>query len=165
MSDDGTHAAPDGTASSGALGASRDRSVPLSPRLARFLGVGVVNTLVSFAVFRIGGALLPDRPGTPTIAQVGATAIAMAVSYALNRRWTFRSDAARRREALRFVAQQLAMLASSALLLELAIGVLRAPPTASWLVVTAALTGINYAAQRRFVFRVAEPTDRAAAVA
>jgi putative flippase GtrA len=119
------------------------------------LGVGVVNTAVSFAVFHGLVAALPTRRGGPAIAQAGATAAAMACSYALNRAWTFRSGSARAPEIARFLAQQALMLAASTLLLEVAIDGLGARPTPSWLVITAGLAAVNYLAQRRFVFRSA----------
>jgi putative flippase GtrA len=119
---------------------------------ARFLGVGVVNTLVSFGVFRGLLAALPRVPGSAALAQTVATALAMCCSYALNRAWTFRSGARRGPELARFVASQGALLALSSVLLEIAIHGYHLPPTASWLAVTAGMTVLNYLGQRYWVF-------------
>jgi putative flippase GtrA len=122
-------------------------------QLARFLGVGTVNTAVAFVVFRGVHSALPRVPGAAAAAQASATVVAMLCSYALNRAWTFRSGASRGPEFARFVASQVAYLALSSALLELAITGLRLPTTPSWVATTGFMTVLNFLGQRFWVFR------------
>lgn len=130
----------------------------------RFVIVGAVNTLLGGLGFRLGLWLLAARPGGVALAQVGATAMAMAVSYALHRHWTFAGGApgssrSRRPPArvARFALVQVALLWGGAGLLQAA-AAWRLPLGASWVVVTATAALLNYVAQRRWVFPApAEP--------
>lgn len=120
---------------------------------ARFLAVGVVNTVVTFVVFRGAYALLRGRPGAPALAQVAASTVGILCSFALNRGWTFKSGAARGPEFLRFVVEQLAVFALGAAVLELGIDVLRLRATPCWLLTTAGVAVVNFLALRYWVFR------------
>jgi putative flippase GtrA len=68
----------------------------------RFAAVGVVNTLLSLGVY----AVLVWLGLHYLVASSLAFAVGVVNSYALNRRWTFRSRDRRAPEALRFVAVQ-----------------------------------------------------------
>jgi putative flippase GtrA len=128
---------------------------PTSARrqLARFLGVGLINTAVAFVVFREVLAALPRVPGAPAAAQGSAWVVSMLCSYLLNRRLTFRSAAARGPEFARFVASQLAYLAVSTTLLEAGISGLHLPATPTWVATIGFMTVLNYLGQRYWVFR------------
>jgi putative flippase GtrA len=119
----------------------------------RFAVVGVANTLVSFAVFRAVLGLLPRVRAAPAVAQICDYAVALVCSFVLNRGWTFRSGGARRPEFARFLASQLLMLTLSSAALQVAIGGLHLPATASWVATTGAVAVVNYLLLQRWVFR------------
>lgn len=61
----------------------------LAGKAGRFIGVGLVNTVIDMAVF----ALLVTLSVKPLTANIGAWAVAVTFSYFVNSRWTFdRSD-------------------------------------------------------------------------
>ncbi len=80
----------------------------------RFCTVGGLNTLLSWVLY----ALLAGA-GVPYLAASGIAFAAGAVnSYALNRRWTFRSRGRRSPEIARFAVVQAVGLATDVLLLD-----------------------------------------------
>ena len=89
----------------------RGMSSPLassaSRRVARFATAGVINTLVDYTVFLAISGLLRLPLEHAWIAKLGSGAIAMAGSFALNRRWVFRSQAGGSSQLVRFVAVSL----------------------------------------------------------
>lgn len=71
----------------------------------KFGTVGLLNTLVDYAVFYI---LIAFVDANKTIAQIFATAAAMCGSYAINRRWTFGEHGrVKKRQILKFVVTNL----------------------------------------------------------
>jgi putative flippase GtrA len=117
------------------------------PQLARFLAVGVANTLISLAVYR--GLL---AAGTPYPAAAALAFAAGAVNgYALNRVWTFAArDTARARAV--YVAVQVAGAGSSSLLVLLLVegaGLGRLP---AYLATLPPVTLLAFAANRRWTF-------------
>ncbi len=80
-------------------------SSPLLHRLARFAGIGVINTLLDFALF----ALLV-RPLGIVVAQIVASGISIAVSFVLNARFVFRAEELTWGAAARFFGTNLVNL-------------------------------------------------------
>jgi putative flippase GtrA len=60
---------------------------PIARQFIKFAMVGVVNTMTSFSIYFVGTRLL-QMP--PLLANAIAFVVAVTVSYALNKRWTFR---------------------------------------------------------------------------
>ena len=84
---------------------------PLLRQFSRFLAVGVGNTAISFAVYRI---LL--WPGTPyVIAALAAFAAGAINGYFFNRRWTFAARDSTKARVV-YVAVQVASAAATSLL-------------------------------------------------
>ncbi|GGK31093.1 hypothetical protein GCM10010124_24920 [Pilimelia terevasa] len=89
----------------------------IGPEAARFLIVGLLNTVVNFAVFN---ALIFTVFGNGQLkANVAATAVATVMSYLMNRHWTYqhRPRSQKRREFTLFVFFNLAGLAIELLVL------------------------------------------------
>lgn len=76
-------------------------------RVARFATAGVINTLVDYTVFLSLSWLLRLPLEHAWIAKLGSGSLAMAGSFALNRRWVFRSQAGGPSQLLRFIAVSL----------------------------------------------------------
>lgn len=89
----------------------RGMSSPLassaSRRVARFATAGVINTLVDYTVFLALTWILRLPLEHAWIAKLGSGSVAMAGSFALNRRWVFRSQAGGSSQLVRFVAVSL----------------------------------------------------------
>jgi putative flippase GtrA len=119
----------------------RDRGMIL-----RFGTVGLITTaldIVLFTALTAAGAL-------PALANLFSYSCGIAVSYMLNRSWTFRAEGGTER-AVKFVALMLAGLALSTLLVSLLATVLPAP-VAKVLSVPVIFV-YNYLAARLLVFR------------
>jgi putative flippase GtrA len=148
-----------------ALAQHAERTVLGSPssrkQVGRFVIVGLVNTAVAFAAFRVTFRLLQGMRGAPAAAQIVSYAVGILCSFALNRRWTFRSDLAAGPEFARFVASQLAMLTVSGGGLELTIEGLGLPATPSWVLTTGLVAGVNFLLLRHWVFRARGATASA----
>lgn len=117
--------------------------------LARFLVVGVSNTIVSYAVFHLS---LGRWVASAAVAQALSYSAGIVWSFLWNRRWTFRHQGRVLRSLVAFSALQLTLLVASSLLVGLAVDRLRLPATPSWLAVMAVITVVNYAASRYLVF-------------
>jgi putative flippase GtrA len=120
----------------------------LSPTLLRFIVVGLSNTVISYLVF-IGLHRLLE---TAFLAQALAYAAGICWSYAWNSRWTFGQAAYSRAQFVRFVVTQLSLLAASSVLIGIAVDALRLHATASWVVVMALVTIVNYLVTKHWVF-------------
>lgn len=118
----------------------------------RFLLIGGLNTALGYVLFRLFLHALGDRPAAAGAAQAGAYAVGIALSYAANRRWTFRSDGSHRRALPRFLAAQLGALALSTSLTQLGVTALGLPPSVAWVLVTGVVTVVNFLTQRYWVF-------------
>ena len=119
---------------------------------ARFVAVGLSNSLLSFVAFRAGVELLPRVGGRAAAAQALAYAAGILWSFTWNRRWTFGDRGPLTRPLAAFAATQGALLALTSGALGLAVDVLGAPATPAWLAVMAGATLLNYLAQRHLVF-------------
>ena len=131
---------------------ARVRRLALDPAFVRFLVSGGANTALGFVLFHSFFRLLGGRAGDAGRAQAMSYAIGIALSYGVNRRWTFRSEGAHSRHLPRFVTAHLCALALSSTLMALGVARLGAPASVWWVVVTGVTTVLNFAAQRRWVF-------------
>ena len=129
----------------------RLRDLTAAPTL-RFLLVGGFNTAITYGTFRALLRLFGDRPSAAGITQALAYGAGVAVSYAANRSWTFKSDHAHGRTVPRFVASQLFSLALSTFVVQVAVTVAGLHPTAAWVLATSFTTVANFVAQRYWVF-------------
>jgi putative flippase GtrA len=123
------------------------------PSLGRFLLVGLSNTALSYAVFRLCLWVLPAFALRATVSQVVSYGSGIAWSFLWNRIWTFKSQAPAARQGIRFVTLQLSMAALSSALVGLSVDALRLPATPSWVAVMGLVTVVNYLGSRYWVFR------------
>lgn len=72
-------------------------------QVARFAAVGLVNTGIDYAVFMMLSAALALPLESSWVAKAMSGALAMIGSFALNRRWVFRSSAGGWSQVARFV--------------------------------------------------------------
>jgi putative flippase GtrA len=128
------------------------RRTALSATGMRFLVSGAANTALGFAIFRVLLFLYGDTTRAIAAAQATAYAIGIAVSYFLNRRWTFRADGTHRREFPRFLAAHLGALVLSSILLQLGVSLLGLPLMVCFILVTGVTTVVNFVVQRFWVF-------------
>lgn len=130
--------------------ASRITSAPA----LRFILVGVSNNAIGFTILWLGVHLPFEHRFKAGGAQLAAYAVGSVWSFFWNRRWTFRSTASpARHQAWRFAVTQLALAATSAALISLAVDRRGFPVGPSWLVVTGVITFANFALSRLWVFR------------
>jgi putative flippase GtrA len=129
------------------------RAWPVGVQWLRFATVGVSNTILSLALY--AGLL---RLGTFYLA---ASAVAFVVatlnSYALNRRWTFRSNGRRGPEVVRFYVVSAGGLALDLGLLYVLVDHARVPSFAAQLVVIPFVSVVTFAWNRRWTFAAASP--------
>ncbi|MFC4779371.1 GtrA family protein [Paenibacillus sp. GCM10023252] len=115
--------------------------------------VGLMNTAVDFAIFTLLIWLGLNVP----LSQVVSYSAGMGNSYVMNRLVTFKSGkvtaAASRKQALRFLALNLAVLAVSLGLLHAATSWLGLHPLLSKLLVTGVTMVLNFVGSRSWVFR------------
>lgn len=123
--------------------------VRISLQWFRFAVVGVTNTLLSTAAY---GLLV--RSGLQYLA---ASAIAFALgalnSYALNRRWTFRSSAPRATELGRFLCVQLIGLGTNLASLALLVDGAHIPRLAAQLLVFPLASLVTFGLSRQWAFK------------
>lgn len=114
----------------------------------RFVTVGVSNTLISTATYAV-----LVRLGVPYLA---ASALAFSLgalnSYALNRRWTFRSRNRRAPELARFACVQAVGLAANLLLLAAFVGGAGAPRLLGQLLAFPLASVATFALSRQWAF-------------
>lgn len=118
----------------------------------RFLVVGGLNTALGFVLFHALLRAFGGRPNAAGLAQALAYAAGIAISYAANRGWTFRTAGAHGRAVPRFVAAQLTSLALSTALVQFGVAVLGLAPTVCWVLVTGLTTVLNFMSQRYWIF-------------
>lgn len=123
----------------------------------RFLLVGSLNFLVSASVFWVCLRLFQDAAATAGISQVLAYASGVAVSFLLNRIWTFSATAAWGRQLAAFLGVQAGLLVATAIALHALVDVGAWPAAPAWLLVMSVATIINFLLLRHFVFAVATP--------
>ena len=125
--------------------------------LSRFIVVGLTNTLINLAVFTLAMRLLPDAPWSYSAAQLAAYTPGVAWSYFWNRRWAFESRERHRKLLWRFLASQALFAVVSGVGIQQLVARTPLSRTVAWLLVSAAMTVINYLALRHVIFpRVAD---------
>lgn len=115
----------------------------------RFVAVGVTNTLLSTAVF----AALFHLGVHYLLASALAFAVGALNSYALNRRWTFRSHAPRGPELARFVCVQAVGLGVNLAMLAGLVEAARIPHVVAQLLAFPVASLIMFALSRQWAFR------------
>jgi putative flippase GtrA len=122
--------------------------MPLDPSVARFLLVGVGNTLTGLAVIFAAKAVGVGD----VVANATGYAVGIALSFALNRRWTFRHEGPVHHALARFLAvTAVAYLANLAVVL----GVISTGVVSSYLAQVAgvpAYTLVGYLGSRWYAF-------------
>lgn len=119
------------------------------PELARFAAVGGTTLAIYLGLF----AGLSHLGAGRFLAALCAAAVAVAVSYVLQRSWTFQSYAPMRQSLPKFVAIHASGALLNAAVVELAAGTL-AIPSAYALLLGAGLYGAySYSAQKLWCFR------------
>ncbi len=129
--------------------------LPLATQLTRFVLTGALSAVVDFGLLLVGQyALGLDHTTAKAISWVFGTATA----YAINRRWTFRSDGSRRRFAAVVVlylltfALQVGTFAMLFPPLRAAFGD-AAASTVGFVVAQGLATTVNFVVQRTVIFR------------
>jgi putative flippase GtrA len=129
-------------------GPAAPRLWPVGVQWLRFATVGLANTALSLAVY---AALL----GLGTF-YLAASAVAFVIatlnSYALNRRWTFRSTGRRSPEVLRFYVVSGAGLALNLGLLSVVVEDAAVPSLVAQLVVIPLVSVVTFGWNRRWTF-------------
>jgi putative flippase GtrA len=121
-------------------------------RFARFLLVGVSNTVVSFCVFQGLLRLTHGGARAASLCQFVSYTAGVAWSFFWNGRFTFRSHSATTKQGFRFVVVQLFMAGASTAGIGWCVDVLRWTPTPSWFIIMAPVTIGNYLLSRYWVF-------------
>lgn len=134
------------------LGEGFDRGEGL--RLARYLGIGSLNTVTHLGCF---AALLALRvPYAP--ADVVAYAVGVVVSYLMNHRYTFRVLHHSRSVFARFVVLQALLGAANVGATVVLVAATGLPPLAMQALVLVPLVAVGFVVARRWVFRGALDT-------
>jgi putative flippase GtrA len=115
----------------------------------RFATVGVLNTLLSTAVF----AVLFHLGVHYLLGSTLAFGVGALNSYALNRRWTFRSRAPRAPELARFVGVQVVGLGVNLVLLAALVELVGIPHVLAQLLAFPAASVITFALSRQWAFK------------
>lgn len=117
----------------------------------RFAAVGALHNAVNVATF----ALAVDRGVPYAIAAVLAAAVALGVSFALNRSWTFRRVASGRvgGQALRFAVTFLTAVAAGVVLLSAGVEIVGLEPIAAQIAAIAIVAPLSFLVTRGWVFR------------
>ena len=118
-------------------------------RFGRFLGVGLLATLVQYMVLVAGVELLG---AWPVRASAAGFALGAVLNYLLNRSYTFRSQVPHARGALRFVVVVAIGLAANVLFMWLLTGYLGLNYLVSQVLVTGIVMLWNFAAHALWTF-------------
>jgi len=120
----------------------------------KFNAVGLLNTLIDFAIF----TLLHSLGMMSALAQVISYSAGTANSFILNKKVTFRErdrggkDAFDRKQLLRFIALNLAVLAISLILMQLLVQTFAVHVLIAKVMVTCITVVINFFGSRKWVF-------------
>jgi putative flippase GtrA len=122
--------------------------------LARFVVVGCLNFVVSFAAFYGSYHLLAlgGSSGRGAIANVVAYAAGMLNSFVLNRLWTFRAEGQVAVHAFKFVALNAATLVASTTIVLVLVDWAGFSPLAVWLPLTLAILAAHYVGMKHWAF-------------
>jgi putative flippase GtrA len=118
-------------------------------RLARFVLVGLTNTIVALVVY----ALLIGTGMAPVLASAVAFCAGAVNGYILNRSWTFDGAPGGAGVGARYVTVQLGGLALNAAGVSIAVSHLGLAPTAGEVVILPAVTASTFLLSRGWVFR------------
>ncbi len=116
--------------------------------IVRYIGSGVLNTLVGFLtifVFMAFGV-------SPYVSNIMGYAVGLALGYFLNRSFVFRSDGNIAKEGVRYAIAFLVSFLLNFLALRFCLTVLEITAAASQFIAAAAYTIAMYIISRRFVF-------------
>jgi putative flippase GtrA len=122
----------------------------LDRTFGRFLVVGIANTTVGYGVI----LALQYRVGLgPLVANAGGYFVGWAVSYALNRRFTFDSDRPHQEGLPLFLVTALVSYGLNALVLELTLRLTHVPAPVAQALAMAAYTLCFYQLSRHITFK------------
>jgi putative flippase GtrA len=136
--------------------------MPFSVQLFRFIVVGVGNFALSATVFFALHHLLMGGRFAAAIAQTLSYAAGVALSYCLNRGWTFSHAETEKGRLGRFLLLQAGLLGATSLLVHVSVDVARWPAVAAWFVIMAVSTVANFWFQKVWVFRGCDGQGRCA---
>jgi putative flippase GtrA len=120
--------------------------------LARFLAVGVSNTLISYFSFLLALTALEGHRWRGAVAQAIGYSLGILWSFVWNRYWSFESKGCLAREMTLFIISQMVCLLLSVGLIGIAVDVLEVNVTLSWVVVMGAVTLLNFGLLKIVVF-------------
>ena len=132
-----------------------ERTRPVVVQWLRFATVGVANTVLSLGLY----AALLDLRTFYLAASAIAFLVATCNSYALNRRWTFRSDGSRVVEIVRFFVVSAGGLGVNLAALYLLVDAASARRFAAELLVIPLVSVLTFGWNRRWTFRAAYVAD------
>ncbi len=125
-----------------------------SLQLLRFMGVGVVNTLVDTGIYIGLTRFVPLFAPMPVWAKFISFVIATMTSFVLNRRFTFRlRSRVRLAEVIRFYLATSSALLLNITMMYLLVRIAGVYDLIALVVTTLATFALNYTLSRRFVFR------------
>jgi putative flippase GtrA len=121
---------------------------------ARFLVVGCLNFVVSFAAFYLAYQHLPldESSGRGAVANVLAYCAGLVNSFVLNRLWTFRAQGHVGVHAAKFGLLNAATLVSSTIVVLLLVDRAGFPALAVWLPLTLAILAAHYLGMKHWAF-------------
>lgn len=134
-------------------------------KFIKFGLVGVLNTVVDFAIFQLvyrllcaAGGLPPDGLDNPTWITAAAQAVAFAAatlhSFVWNKLWTFeKRSKVTKKEAGRYIATQVGYYVISLLLVRGVAALFHVPDTVAKLPATCCMIPYNYLMNKFWVFR------------
>jgi len=121
---------------------------------ARFVAVGCLNFVVSFAAFYLAYRYLPlpESAGRGAVANVLAYCAGLMNSFVLNRLWTFRAEGSVGAHALKFGVLNAATLVASTLIVLLLVDRAHLPALAVWLPLTLGILAAHYLGMKHWAF-------------
>lgn len=121
---------------------------------ARFVVVGCLNFVVSFAAFYASYQYLPlaESSGRGAVANVVAYGAGLLNSFMLNRLWTFRAEGHVGVHAVKFVLLNAATLVASTGVVWVLVDWAGFPALAVWLPLTLAILTAHYLGMRHWAF-------------
>ncbi len=119
-------------------------------RLSRFVLVGMLATIIHVAIF---GALVERSGAAPVYASIPAFLVAMLVSYAINRAWTFSASGRHGIELPRYASISLLGLSLNVLITYVAVNVLHWWYVRALAVIVLIVPVTTFCLNRRWTFR------------
>lgn len=125
----------------------------LLEQIAKYMSVGVLNTLIDAVVYFLLTRLIPLFAVYQVAAKVISYAVGMVNSFHWNRKWTFRSNGSISRAVFLFTLTHIAALAVNAGVMGLSLNLLHTPETIAFTLATGASFVWNFALNKMVVFR------------